>query len=52
MRHRSAELWEEPLRFNPDREWQDEEVWHHQRWAAYNPSTPRFSPFTYDEHHI
>lgn len=48
MRHRCVELWgEDALVFNPDRDFKDDEVWHGKPFAGYNPSTPRFSPFTF-----
>jgi cytochrome P450 len=33
--------------FNPDREFSDRELWHGSGFAAYNPHTERFSPFTH-----
>jgi len=33
--------------FNPDREWKDDELWHDQVYAARNPHSTRFSPFTH-----
>ena len=47
-RHRNRELWGDDVNeFNPDREWKDDEVWHDQVYAARNPHSPRFSPFTH-----
>jgi len=47
-RHRDPNLWGEDVhRFNPDRDFTEDELWHDQPFAAYNPSTKRFSPFTY-----
>jgi cytochrome P450 len=47
-RHRSKELWgEDANEFNPDREFEDDELWHDQVYAARNPHSRRFSPFTH-----
>ena len=47
-RHRNKELWGDDAEvFNPDREWKDDELWHDQVYAARNPHSPRFSPFTH-----
>merc|ERR1711871_832135 len=47
-RHRSIELWgEDANQFNPDREFEDDELWHDQVYAARNPHSRRFSPFTH-----
>ena len=47
-RHRCKRLWgEDADEFNPDRDFTDEELWHNQPFAAYNPTSKRFSPFTY-----
>lgn len=47
-RHRNPELWGDTAdQFNPDREWQDDELWHDQVYAARNPHSRRFSPFTH-----
>eukprot|EP00949_MAST-11_sp_MAST-11-sp1_P000927 g927.t1 len=48
MRHRSPSLWgRDAASFNPNREWQENEVWGGSAFAAYNPHSKRFSPFTY-----
>ena len=47
-RHRNADLWGDDVNtFNPDREFKDDELWENSVINTYNPSTPRFSPFTY-----
>ena len=47
-RHLNPELWgEDVLIFNPHREFRDEELWENTVINSYNPSTKRFSPFTY-----
>ena len=47
-RHRNPELWGEDVNiFNPFREFIDEESWDDTVDNTYNPSTERFSPFTY-----
>eukprot|EP00666_Eupelagonemidae_sp_cell4sb_P006577 gene6577-7780_t len=33
--------------FNPDREFRTSEIWDEKGFAAYNPATERFSPFTF-----
>ena len=48
FRHRNPELWGEDVNiFNPEREFVDEELWEGSVINTYNPSTKRFSPFTY-----
>ena len=48
FRHRNPDLWGEDVNiFNPEREFIDEELWEGTVINTYNPSTKRFSPFTY-----
>ena len=47
-RHLNPELWGEDANdFNPEREFKDNEIWDNEGHAFYNPSSKRFSPFTY-----
>ena len=47
-RHLNPELWgEDSYDFNPDRNFKDNEIWYNEGHAFYNPSSKRFSPFTY-----
>ena len=47
-RHRSTELWgHDANSFNPDREFKEDEIWDNKIFASYNPSSNRFSPFSY-----
>ena len=48
LKHRSNKLWgPDSLLFNPDRDFKDNEIWKEKGFAYYNPSSDRFSPFTY-----
>eukprot|EP00039_Didymoeca_costata_P009171 m.121292 g.121292 ORF g.121292 m.121292 type:complete len:588 (-) comp14386_c0_seq5:2725-4488(-) len=48
MRHRSPELWGPDAGvFNPDREFTEKELGSGLPMAGFNPSSARFSPFTY-----
>jgi cytochrome P450 len=47
-RHMNPSLWGEDVDiFNPYREFKDAELWDNSIINTYNPSTERFSPFTY-----
>ena len=47
-RHRNPELWGDDVNiFNPDREFFEDELWNNTVINTYNPSSKRFSPFTY-----
>ena len=46
-RHRNKDLWENPDQFNPNRDFKESEIWHHEGFGGYNVSSERFSPFTY-----
>jgi hypothetical protein len=47
-RHHNPDLWgADVLEFNPDRQFSSDEAWNHDPFQAYNPSTDRFSPFTF-----
>ena len=48
-RHRNTELWGGDANiFNPDREFREDELWNETVINSYNPSSKRFSPFTYE----
>eukprot|EP01065_Artemidia_motanka_P052258 TRINITY_DN938_c1_g7_i1.p1 TRINITY_DN938_c1_g7~~TRINITY_DN938_c1_g7_i1.p1 ORF type:complete len:614 (+),score=189.26 TRINITY_DN938_c1_g7_i1:220-1842(+) len=48
LRHRDPALWGPDANvYNPDRSFEGKEVWDEKGFAAYNPATPRFSPFTF-----
>ncbi|VVU94768.1 Cytochrome P450 [seawater metagenome] len=47
-RHRNPILWgNDVLDFNPDREFKENEIWENEGLKASNPSSDRFSPFSY-----
>jgi cytochrome P450 len=47
-RHINSLLWGKDANiFNPYREFKDDEIWHNSIINSYNPSSKRFSPFTY-----
>ena len=47
-RHRNPELWGKDVnKFNPDRDFKDEEIYNNSGLNSYNPNSHRFSPFTY-----
>merc|ERR1719502_712765 len=47
-RHLNPDLWgADVLEFNPDRDWRGDEIWNGDVFRAYNPSSKRFSPFTF-----
>merc|ERR1719428_1065119 len=46
MRHRNPKLWGSDVNvFNPDRDFEESEIWNGYAFKAYNPSSDRFSPF-------
>ena len=47
-RHRNPKLWGEDVNeWNPDRDFEGHELWNDQPFAAFNPATKRFSPFSF-----
>ena len=47
-KHHDKKLWGDDVDiFNPDREFKENEIWDNNGYAFYNPSTDRYSPFTY-----
>merc|ERR1711939_426323 len=47
-RHRNPDLWGADVNeFNPYRKFNGNECWNDEAFAAYNPHSERFSPFTY-----
>ena len=47
-RHRNPKLWGEDAHvFNPEREFRDDEIWGGESFRGFNPSSDRFSPFTF-----
>lgn len=48
--HRSEELWgKDVLMFNPDRAFLPDEIWEEKGFAARNPSSYRYAPFTFPQ---
>ena len=48
LRHMNPKYWGDDVNeFNPDRDFRDDEIWGGETFKAYNPSSSRFSPFTF-----
>ena len=48
VKHRSKKLWgEDANEFNPERTFNENELWNNNIFSGYNPYSERFSPFAY-----